>query len=161
MNAHQQLVNLMLTPLPTVSVQRRKPYRPTRRQVNRVYNLLNTAIFDNQLSRCPINIAQEYKYLAYCRGYPFKTSRGTYCYIKIPNKYFSVQWLIMILAHEMSHQYQWDVIGKQRLIRGQNPIMSHGASFFLYKQKLAEFGIPLRRRVNIEKWFRHQDLRKL
>ena len=58
------------------------------------------------------------------------------------------------------HQYQWDVIGDIRRKEGINPIMSHGPSFFYFKNELEEIGIPLKTGISIRKWFTTQDLQK-
>jgi len=76
------------------------------------------------------------------------------------DKWFCKQWLITVLAHEMCHQYQWDVLGYKRVKAGQKPIMSHGPSFFIFREKLAMHGIPLRRAMGVRSWFRYQNLFK-
>jgi hypothetical protein len=82
------------------------------------------------------------------------------CVITLNNKWYCKQWLVMTLAHEMRHQYQWDVLSFKRLKEGKQPLMSHGPSFFLFKHKLAKYGIPLRRAHSIRQWFTHQNLFK-
>lgn len=76
------------------------------------------------------------------------------------DKWYCRQWLIIVLAHEMCHQYQWDVVGEKRIKQGKNPIMSHGPSFFIYRDKLAKHGIPLKRWQRMRKWFRTQNVFK-
>ena len=51
MTAHTQLMRLLETPLPSISRQRRKPYRPTEQEINRIYSLINRAVFDGQMTR--------------------------------------------------------------------------------------------------------------
>jgi hypothetical protein len=67
----------------------------------------------------------------------------------------------MILAHEMCHQYQWDIDRLHRILRGLPGLLSHGPSFFQHRSRLAEFGIPLQKRVSPHRWFKYQDLRKI
>ena len=76
------------------------------------------------------------------------------------DKWFSPQWLVTILAHEMSHQYQWDILGKQRLAEGKEKIMSHGPSFFVFKDNLAKYDIPLKTSHSQGKWFKYQSMSK-
>jgi len=47
------------------------------------------------------------------------------------------------MAHEMVHQFQWDVLSNERQSQGLDPIMSHGPSFFAWREPLAEYDIPL------------------
>jgi len=157
----RKLAQIMSAELPSISQQLRKPYRPTRQQVNQIYSLLNRQIFNSELTRPPIEISQERTSLGWCKGYYYAVSRHTYCKIKLANKYYSIQWLVMILAHEMSHQYQWDIIGRRRIQQGQSPRLNHGPSFFIHKDRLAAFGIPLRKTARLDRWFRYQDIRKL
>jgi hypothetical protein len=82
------------------------------------------------------------------------------CTITLSNKWYCRQWLILTLAHEMCHQYQWDILSHKRISEGKQPIMSHGPSFFLFKQKLNKHGIPLRRAHSVKDWFIHQNLHK-
>lgn len=76
------------------------------------------------------------------------------------DKWYCKQWLVNTLAHEMCHQYQWDIIGNQRLIEGKQPIMSHGPSFFVFREQLKEHGINLKTAHSKRKWFKYQNLFK-
>jgi hypothetical protein len=58
--------------------------------------------------------------------------------------------MITVLAHEMVHQYQWDIYSVKRERQGLTNIMSHGPSFFEWKDRLAEFAIDLRTAYNTE-----------
>jgi len=70
------------------------------------------------------------------------------------------QWFITTLAHEMCHQYQWDVQGIERRKIGKEPIMSHGPSFFELRDKLKKHGISLKSAHGRKRWFKHQDFFK-
>ena len=50
---------------------------------------------------------------------------------------------MFVVAHEMVHQYQWDILSNDREDQGLPPIMSHGPSFFAWREPLAEYNIPL------------------
>ena len=49
------------------------------------------------------------------------------------------------LAHEMVHQWQWEVLSPQRHEKGKPAIMSHGPSFYAWRKPLNEYLIPLTR----------------
>jgi len=161
MTAKDKLLKLISSPLPGLTYQRKKLFRPCAARVTRIYNLLNQAVFDNQLCRPRIVLRREYKSIGWCYGsyIPFKT--GSYCTIKLANKFYCQQWFIMILAHEMCHQYQWDIDRLQRIQKGLPGVLNHGPSFFRHRSKLAEFGIPLQKRVSTYRWFQYQDLKKI
>ena len=161
MTAQNQLIRLLNTALPSPSQQRRKPYRPTEQEINRIYSLINRAVFDGVMRRPGIVTGREVDALGWCIGLKPPRSRRSGCVIRLTDKWFSVHWLIFVLAHEMCHQYQWDILGPERQARGQQPLMSHGPSFFQHRLRLAELGIPLLKKVYMYRWFQYQDLRKL
>ena len=161
MTAQNQLIRLLNTALPSPSQQRRKPYRPNEQEINRIYSLINRAVFDGVMRRPRIVTGREGDALGWCLGLRPPRSRRSGCVIRLTDKWFSVHWLIFVLAHEMCHQYQWDILGPERLAEGRGPLISHGPSFFQHRHRLAEVGIPLLRVVHIHRWFQHQDLKKL
>jgi hypothetical protein len=161
MTAHTQLMRLLETPLPSISRQRRKPYRPDEREINRIYSLINRVVFDGQMTRPRIVTGREVDALGWCIGLKPPRSRRSGCLIRLTDKWFSVHWLIFVLAHEMCHQYQWDILGPERQAQGRLPLMSHGPSFFQHRLRLAELGVPLLKKVYMYRWFQYQDLKKL
>ena len=76
------------------------------------------------------------------------------------DKWFCKQWLIATLAHEMCHQYQWDILGPIRLDEGKQPILSHGPSFFVFRDKLAQHGIRLKSHYGMRRWLKYQNFQK-
>jgi hypothetical protein len=144
MTASTTLRQLMATPLPGRNQQLRSSYRPNIRQVIKIYNLLNQVIFKNKLTRPKIVLAQQRKKWGECEVFDYKLRSGSSCIIKINNKWSCIQWLITILAHEMAHQYQWDIIGPTRLAEGKDPLIGHGPSFFQHRARLYKYKIPLR-----------------
>lgn len=145
------LKELMKTPLPPVSYQRRKGYRPSLREVKEIYKLVNKYVFNNKLVMPPIEIGICRTYWGVCEGQDIPTKKGTYCRIRLVDKWFCVQWMITTLAHEMVHQYEWDVLRKK---------MTHRQSFFMWREKLDKFNIGLKTYHGQKKWFRHQDFSK-
>ena len=79
---------------------------------------------------------------------------------EITQNHFCKQWLIMVLAHEMAHQYQWDVLGVKRMKKGLEPIMSHGPTFYIHRKKFLKHNIPLKRVIHSRIWFNKQNLLK-
>lgn len=145
------LKELMRTPLPSISFQKRKGYRPTLREVKEIYKLLNKYVFNNQLTMPPIEIGVRRTCWGYCEGLPFPTKRGTKCRIKLVDKWFCIQWLVTTLAHEMVHQYEWDILEKN---------MTHRQSFFMWREQLDKFNIDLKTYHVQRRWFRFQDFKR-
>ena len=155
------LAQIMDSPLPPVYIQRRLPYRPSKSDVKHVYEQLNWLIFDNRLHMPKLVLAGHCrKYWGMCIAETDVNSTGSYCTIKLMDKWFCPQWMVTTLAHEMCHQYQWDIDGPKRSKKGKDFIMSHGPSFFLYRNKLAKQGISLKTSHGQKRWFKHQDLFK-
>jgi hypothetical protein len=155
-----KLLQLMSEPLPNISLQKKLAYRTNKREVQELYNLINQEIFDNQLPPAKLQVKN------YCRGYwglcladgfSIRKKRSQ-CTIRISDRWYCKQWLITILAHEMAHQYQWDVYSRERYKQGLMPILSHGPSFFAFKDRLREHGITLKRVHRLTSWFKHQRL---
>jgi hypothetical protein len=159
-----RLQRIMSQELPTISAQKRLLYRTDLGEVKYLFKILNQEIFNNELSM------PEFEILARCREYwgmcqakhfiPNLNSSRSGCLIRLQDKWYCKQWLINTLAHEMCHQYQWDVISKKRVRKGMRPIMSHGPTFFVFRDKLAKHGIALKRANSTNRWFKHQNLLK-
>ena len=145
------LKELMKTPLPPISFQKRKGYRPTLREVRNIYKLLNKYVFNNQLTLPPIELGSCRKYWGMCSGLDAPIRKGTRCTIKLMDKWFCVQWLVTTLAHEMVHQYEWDIMKKS---------MTHRQSFFIWRDQLAKFNIDLKTYHAQRRWFKYQDFKK-
>ena len=157
-----KLIQLMLEPLPSISSQKKLAYRPTKKEVRNLYNIINEEVFDNKLPPAKLEVKSHCRgYWGICMSQGFSHKRkSSECVIRLSDKWYCKQWLINTLAHEMAHQYQWDVYSKQRYTEGKEPIMSHGSSFFIFKQKLAKFGIVLKRANGSKRWFKYQRLDK-
>jgi hypothetical protein len=141
------------SPLPPISHQRRQAFRPVDNLVNHCYDQLNQAIFDGQLVRPDIYLGQRRLCWGYCRGiYPTMK-----CQIYLSDKYFCAQWFIAILAHEMCHQYQWQIVGQRRIEQSRFPVLNHGPGFFEKRPALKQIGIPLRKSFCSSRWFQTQN----
>ncbi len=164
MSKTSRLYELMSEDLPRKTYQKRLSYRTSKREVAALYGIINHEIFNDQLVRPEIQImARCREYWGYCLAndiLPKLDRTVSNCKIRLSDKWFCKQWLISTLAHEMCHQYQWDVESVHRIRKGKDPIMSHGPTFFKFKDKLAKHGISLKRSHGQKRWFKHQNLFK-
>lgn len=157
------LLQLMAEDMPSMSFQKKEGYRTSRREIIGLFKLINKEIFNNKLPVPNFRILQRSTdYWGLCSANHFVpvSNRRSNCTITLSNKWFCKQWLIMTLAHEMCHQYQWDILSFKRMRQGKEPLMSHGPSFFIFRDKLAKHGIPLRRAHGIKAWFKNQNVFK-
>lgn len=150
---------MMATPLPPKTIQRRMPYRPGVEEVEYTYNILNKYVFDNALKKPKIILKSIPKAWGVCFGLTEvdKETRSN-CRIRISDKWYSTQWMVTTLAHEMCHQYQWDIYGPMREEEGKEWLMSHGPSFLEHRDRLAQYHVPLKTAHSKRKWFLYQDL---
>ena len=158
------LISMMSEDLPNRTFQKRLRYRTSQKEVLALFNIINKEIFNNKLPVPRIEVmpnCRTYWGLCQANALVLHSNKAiSNCTIRLMDKWFCKQWLITTLAHEMCHQYQWDVIGYQRLKEGRDPLMSHGPSFFVFRDKLAKHGISLKRSHGMRRWFRHQNLFK-
>lgn len=151
----------MNTELPTLSKQKTKLCKISVKELSDYYDIINEEIFNNKLHRPKLTVKKRmYDKWGMCsaKGYPEKNK--SVCMIELTQNHFCKQWAIMILAHEMCHQYQWDVLGVKRLRDGKFPMMSHGPSFYKFRNKLNKYGIPLKKVLHSAVWFKKQNLMK-
>lgn len=148
-------------PLPSITDQKRLVYRPSKNEVHHVFELLNFYVFKNHLRTPSIHVLpRRRKYWGMCLGSYNRYSTGSHCEIELMDKWYCPQWMVATLAHEMCHQYQWDITGPERERQGYDPIMSHGPTFFQHKERLDKHYIPLKTAHSRRKWFMHQDMYK-
>jgi hypothetical protein len=84
-----------------------------------------------------------------------------FCKIELPPVWPFEQYVITALAHEMCHQYQWEILSAQREKLGLSAIMSHGPSFFTWRKPLGQLGIPLTVSMNSPVTFLEKHLATL
>jgi hypothetical protein len=118
-----------------------KDYHLTPRRARRLHNLINQTIFQGKLSTCDIAIRPMKKVWGWCLG--FQENDQFHCRIELPPSWPFPQYAITVLAHEMCHQYQWEIVTPRRIRQGQTYIMSHGPSFFHWRDRLNRHFIPL------------------
>jgi hypothetical protein len=152
----------MREPLPSIGYQKRLSYRTNVSEVVELYKIINQACFNNKLDMPEIEVTPRCrKYWGMCYGsFEIVKYRKTYCKIRLMDKWFCKQWLITTLAHEMVHQYQWDIDGDKRESEGKDRIMSHGPSFFAHREKLAKHGVSLKTGHGQKRWLKHQRFDK-
>jgi hypothetical protein len=157
MSISKTLDELMSAPLPSLTEQKRLAYRPSLKEIVKMYDLINRDVFNNELKRPEIQLGVRRMCWGWCHGFVRTRDTGSRCIIKLSNKWYCKQWMITVLAHEMSHQYQWDIIALKRQKDGKNGIMSHGPSFFLHRKRMRKHGIHLKVAHRWRKWFKYQD----
>jgi len=159
------ITQYMQAPLPTISEQRTLPFRPHPREVDALYRAINRHVFDNQLTQPEITIGTLQNVWGCCNWQDRRQrrsswgKRGTWCTIELMDKWISPQWFCTTLAHEMVHQWQWDV---ERFDRRGYTIHTHsgahGPSFYAWRDQLAYWGIPLKIAHSQRRWYRTQKL---
>jgi hypothetical protein len=159
---YSPILELMNSPLPSIGQQKRLTYRTDIREVTRLYKMLNFYVFNNSLPMPIIEVVPRCrKYWGICYGeYESIPYRRSACKIRLMDKWYCKQWMINMLAHEMCHQYQWDIIGRKRIAKGKDPLMSHGPSFFIFRDTLKKHGINLKTTHSSRQWFKHQNIFK-
>jgi SprT-like family len=140
----------MLSDPPDITDQFYKRYRPNLETIIHCYDLLNEQVFDNQLIRPKIKALNKRRVWGVCYGL-----RNRLVKIEISDRFYSQQWMIAIMAHEMAHQYQWQFGSLANRAR-----MNHGPSFYKFKKKMKSLNVPLKRRYNEMIWFTKQKLDK-
>lgn len=161
--AREQLKEWMQEDLPSITKQKRYIFRPTQREINHTYNVLNLALYKGKLKRPKIRTASRKRYWGLCQALnhePMNYKSKSNCELILSDKWFCRQWFIDTLAHEMAHQYQWDIDGPKRVAEGKEAIMSHGPSFFKHKPTLDHYGLNLKITHKIKTWFKYQSLAK-
>lgn len=156
------LKELMSHDLPGLTYQKKQQYITNIREVKSLYRLINSDIFNDKLTMPEIYVKPRLKKVwGQCTGVNAYPEEGkSACVIEIGKRWYCKQWLIMVLAHEMVHQWQWDIHGRTREKQGKEPIISHGPSFYKWKPKLRKHGIPLQVEPHHHKWFKTQHLFK-
>jgi hypothetical protein len=135
----ETLAKLLSTPLPSKRVQRRANYRPTKEQMSLIYDILNDCLFEGKLKKPTIHV-RSIKVWGLCSVYD---DPSIYSVIRISKECFCLQWFVLILAHEMVHQHQWEIDGPEVAKAGGEILVDHSASFFKFTEKFKEHGIAL------------------
>ena len=110
-----------------------KTFYPTKHLITRWFNILNEEIFNNQVHPFyDIEILQ--KKGCHAEHIPYEEEgEKVYGVLSIADRFINRNEFLFTLAHEMVHQWQWMTLNRT----------DHGESFFKWKNKLAQFEIPL------------------
>jgi len=150
---------MMGTALPPKTIQRRLPYRPNLDEVEYTYYIINKYVFDNCLKQPEIILKPIPKAWGICFGMTTAdTKTKSNCQIRLSDKWYCTQWMVTTLAHEMCHQFQWDIYGPMREESGKDWLMSHGPTFLEHRDRLSIYNVPLKVFHSKRLWFKYQDL---
>jgi hypothetical protein len=131
------LERMMAKPIPNRAEYWRNEYRPTRQKIALTYNLLNKTFFKDKLERPTIQVYRQRE----CWGWAnlldnYRVDMG------LNHRYPCEQFFIGVLAHEMIHQWQWEVDAPWRRKNGIRIQTCHGENFIAWKDTFAEYEIP-------------------
>lgn len=108
-------------------------YKPTKEEVMRWFNIINREIFNKNLPPFrEIEIKRRHKCWGECIGHTDKF-QNRFSKVSLNHHMKSKKHFIEVLIHEMVHHYQWI----------HENTMSHGDSFFAWKNKLSKFKVNL------------------
>lgn len=155
---------IMEQPLPSITYQRRKLFRPRYADINYAYNIINKYVFNNALAKPDITQRRMVKAWGFCSWEELEQRSGSWTNIHLSDKWFCPQWFMNTLAHEMVHQYQWDVYRWEHLDYHGRPMFegsgAHGPSFYMWREVFDYYGLNLKRHHRMKKWFKYQDFTK-
>jgi hypothetical protein len=151
---------IMEAELPTITYQRRMQFRPNYADINYAYNICNRYLFDNRLRKPVIEQGSRRKTWGFCQWEKELQDTGSYTTIKLMDKWFCEAWFLQTLAHEMVHQYQWDITRFEEYNGTLPESGAHGPSFFAHRERFDHYGLRLKTSYGMKRWFRHQDFRK-
>jgi len=115
--------SLMETPLPSKRKQKKLVFKPTRELAYEVYTALNHIVFNNTLNQNPqILYRSLVRYWGQCVQYDCNDTLS--CKILLDRRFYCAQWFTTILAHEMCHAYEWEVM-KLKLTPDEEHISSY------------------------------------
>lgn len=155
---------IMATPLPSITYQRRKSFRPGEADIIYAYNILNRYIFDNKLRMPTLSQGTLKKAWGYCRWHDERQDTGSWTEIRLMDKWFCPQWFMNTLAHEMVHQYQWDIDRWDHIEYYGKDIHTnsggHGPSFYAWRERFEYYDLTLKISFGQRRWFKHQNFAK-
>ena len=155
---------IMEASLPDLAYQRAQLFRPDPDRVLYSYKILNKYVFDNQLSRPKIVVAPIKECWGYCLWYNDYKDTAAHSVISLTDKWHCPQLFMNVLAHEMVHQYQWDIYRWEYLEKYGKKInektAGHGPSFFAWRDQCSQYGLTLKSAFNADKWLKYQNFSK-
>jgi hypothetical protein len=134
---------IMEQPLPGLTYQRRKSFRPNRSDFIYAYNILNRHIFNSKLKLPAYQLGTIRKAWGLCEWHDDEQKNGSYCTIRLSDKWF----------------YRWE-----HLDNYGRPMYemsgAHGPSFFEWREQFDYYGLTLKKSFSQRRWFKHQDFTK-
>lgn len=110
-----------------------KKYKPTIKDCEKWFIVLNKEIFDNKLKFFrKIEIRRRHGCWGEITANETKINR--FSTLSLNNSFKSKKHFIEVLGHEMVHHHQWTVL---------NDNLTHGESFMEWKSKFSKFGMSL------------------
>jgi hypothetical protein len=156
--------SIMEAELPSITYQRRKQFRPKPADITYAYNIINRHVFRGQLRNPGIATGRLNRAWGTCQWHYSERTNGSYCDLWLADKWFCPHWFMNTLAHEMVHQWQWDIYRwDHQDYFGRDPNVDsggHGPSFFTWREEFAYYGLTLKTGFGQKRWFKHQDFRK-
>jgi hypothetical protein len=138
-------------------------FRPSYADINYTYNICNRYLFDNRLRKPVITQGSRRQTWGFCEWENELQDTGSYTTIKLMDKWFCPAWFLQTLAHEMVHQYQWDIHRHELQLEGREIYMNsgaHGPSFFAWRDEFEYYGLYLKTWFGQKRWFKHQDFNR-
>lgn len=156
--------SIMAQTLPSITYQRKKNFRPSDVDMVYAYQIINKYVFDGVLRKPVLKQGRLHKAWGLCNWLNKEQINGSWCAISLSDKWFCPQWFMNTLAHEMVHQYQWDVYrwdhlecyGKE-MYTGSG---AHGPSFYAFRERFEYYDLNLKISFGQKRWFKHQDFTK-
>jgi len=131
------LQKIMAKPIPNRAEYWRNEYRPTQQKVTHTYNALNKSLFKDRLKRPCIVVGQQRNVWGWANLLDdYRVHMG------LSDKYPCEQFFVAVLAHEMIHQWQWEVDAPKRRKKGLRYQTAHGENFQAWKDTFDKFEIP-------------------
>lgn len=158
------LRKIMALQLPGITYQKRKSFRPGEEDINYAYSIINKYVFDSALTRPDIQPGRQRQVMGFCQWNLEEQDSGSWCNIGLLDKWFCPQWFMNILAHEMIHQYQWDIYRWDHLEQHGRKMCessgAHGPTFYMWRERFEFYGLSLKISFGQKRWFKHQDFTK-
>ena len=155
---------IMEAPLPSITYQRRKLFRPNDADITYAYNIINRHVFKSQLQMPVITTGRLNHAWGVCSWHHNLDIQGTHCDIWLADKWFCQQWFMNTLAHEMVHQWQWDIDRWDHLNEHGREMhvhsAGHGPNFFAWRDEFEYYGLNLKTFFRQRKWFTYQNFAK-
>ena len=138
-------------------------YKANKTEAWKWFHILNEQIFGNLLEPVDKIFISNHKNYGdvYALYYYDDKFRGKPAKISLCKRFDDEKMFVEILAHEMIHQWQWDVYRFDHLDYFGRPMFensgAHGPSFFAWKNRFADYGLHLKTWYGQKRWFKHQD----